>query len=79
MCKILFPFILCPAAKNEPRKRAKGVPLEPLCRERSNAPAVGNTSKNQRADIPEGRSALWVGSSPKEKSNGDYYGQHGLN
>ena len=64
VCKILFPFILCPAAKNERGKTRQGSSLGTPPPRRFNAPAVGNTSKNQRADIPEGCSALWVGSSP---------------
>ena len=79
MCKMLFPFILCPAAKNERGKTRQGSSLGTPPPRRFNAPAVGITIENQRADIPEGCSALWVGSSPNKKTKGDHYGQHVLN
>ena len=68
-----------PRGKERTKKARQGSPLGTPPPRRFNAPAVGITIKNQRADIPEGRSALWVGSSPNEKTKGDHYGQHGLN
>ena len=50
--------ILCYTTKNRRRKRARGSPLDPSAERIFEMRSVGFAIKKQRADIPNGRSAL---------------------
>ena len=64
---IVYLFVYSWYAPRIDEEASQGFPLDPSAERIFEMRSVGVAIKKQRADIPKGRSALWVASSPNER------------